>query len=349
MTSIGFIIPSKLKRGPVIFTENLVKALMDQPDITMEIFYIKEIPGAEFPIPATRLRLSNIHRLFHFDIIHSTMLIPDFLLAILPLPRSRKVSSLHNFLEADLGYTYRPRTAWLASKVWFWSLGRIGNLIFSTASMAEYYSHKTKIRNSRIIGYGIPEPLSGEIDLQDNELFSSLRARNLKIIGTVCITNKRKALDQLVMCLPALEDCAVVIIGEGPEKANLESLAEQLGVSDRFFITGFRDNSSRYNPMFDVFAMVSWSEGFGLAMLEAMACATPIVCSELPIYTESISPAQFAFFRPGDGAALVSALQRVFADPAKWASASRNLYEDRFNLPAMGKSHGEFYRDCLDR
>lgn len=347
MTSIAFIIPSKLKRGPIIFTENLIQALSQQPEIRMEVFYIKEIPGAEFPVPATRLRPSNILNLFKFDILHSTMFVPDLLLAVFPIPRRRKISSLHNFLATDLGYTYGACTAWVASKVWYWSLGRIKNLIFSSTAMANHYRSILGTMNGSVISYGIPEPTRAPIDAQDVLLFNQLRSRNLKIIGAICMVNKRKAIDQLVMCLPLLKECAVVVIGEGPEKANLENMAKRLGVADRFHVTGFRDNSSRYNAMFDLFAMVSWSEGFGLAMLEAMACSVPVVCSELPIYTESISKDEVAYFTPGDTASLARAIVQVLDDPAKWSDASRRLYQEKFNLAEMGKRHAEFYRSCL--
>ncbi|MDF5717200.1 MAG: glycosyltransferase [Rhizonema sp. NSF051] len=69
----------------------------------------------------------------------------------------------------------------------------------------------------------------------------------------------------------------VVILGEGGQRAALEKLAAELGVSDRIQLLGWVDNPRDYLPEFDIFAIPSRSEGFPLAIVEAMLAARPVV------------------------------------------------------------------------
>lgn len=158
---------------------------------------------------------------------------------------------------------------------------------------------------------------------------------------------KRKGLDQLVRALVQLTDCAVVVVGEGGEAMHLVGLANSLGVADRFTILGFRDNSSRYNCHFDLFAMVSRSEGYCLAMLEAMGCGLPLVCSRLPIYADSIPEEDLGFFELENTQSLVLAIKKVTASPASYVTSSKRLYKESFMLGVMASKHIAYYRSLM--
>jgi glycosyltransferase involved in cell wall biosynthesis len=79
------------------------------------------------------------------------------------------------------------------------------------------------------------------------------------------------------------------------------------------------------------FAFPALSEGFGLPVLEAMACGTPTVCADAGALPETAGDAAL-FFPPGDADALASALQRLQAEGPAWsaralAHASRFTWE----------------------
>ena len=75
-------------------------------------------------------------------------------------------------------------------------------------------------------------------------------------------------------------DMSLVILGEGPERANLERLARDCGVQDRVQLPGFVANPWAYFARAAVFVCSSRWEGFGNVIIEAMASGAPIVATD---------------------------------------------------------------------
>jgi glycosyltransferase involved in cell wall biosynthesis len=69
----------------------------------------------------------------------------------------------------------------------------------------------------------------------------------------------------------------LVIVGDGPERANLESLSKALKINPHVIFVGQQENPYRYYPIFDCFVISSDSEGMSVALLEALSFGLPIV------------------------------------------------------------------------
>lgn len=105
-----------------------------------------------------------------------------------------------------------------------------------------------------------------------------------KIVFTVRRLVRRVGIDLLIRSVPLLTpehgDLLLVVGGEGPLRADLEALADELGVSGRVVFTGFIGEKDLllYYRAADVMALPSVAyEGFGLVTVEAMACGIPVV------------------------------------------------------------------------
>src|SRR5690606_12782848 len=72
----------------------------------------------------------------------------------------------------------------------------------------------------------------------------------------------------------------LAIMGEGRLEASLKSLAVELGVAERVRFLGQVSNGRNYFRAFDVFALTSDHEPFGMVLLEAMAAGVPVICSD---------------------------------------------------------------------
>jgi N-acetyl-alpha-D-glucosaminyl L-malate synthase BshA len=71
----------------------------------------------------------------------------------------------------------------------------------------------------------------------------------------------------------------LLLIGDGPERKNLEELCRQLGLCDDIRFLGKQDAIEELLSVADLFILPSENESFGLAALEAMACEVPIISS----------------------------------------------------------------------
>ena len=80
----------------------------------------------------------------------------------------------------------------------------------------------------------------------------------------------------------AKTDCRLVIIGEGPERARLEALATELGVSADVELPGFRTNPYSYMARASLFVLSSRYEGLPNVLIEAQACGVPVLATDCP-------------------------------------------------------------------
>lgn len=74
----------------------------------------------------------------------------------------------------------------------------------------------------------------------------------------------------------------LLILGEGDDRENLESMIARLGLKNDVSIPGFVDNPFQYMKHASVFVLSSRWEGFGNVLVEAMACGTPVVSTDCP-------------------------------------------------------------------
>lgn len=115
----------------------------------------------------------------------------------------------------------------------------------------------------------------------------------------------------------SLPEIQLVLVGDGPERGDLERLARSLGMADRVHFLGWRDDVAAILPQLDVFALSSRHEGLPLVILEAMASARPIVTTPVGDLPRVAPEAEAALFYPiGDPAALAAHLRELARDPA---------------------------------
>jgi glycosyltransferase involved in cell wall biosynthesis len=77
-------------------------------------------------------------------------------------------------------------------------------------------------------------------------------------------------------------DLRLIVLGEGPERAALEQLADDIGISDILAMPGFVDNPFAYMRQAHLFVLSSRWEGFGLVIVEALACGCPVLSTDCP-------------------------------------------------------------------
>ena len=77
-------------------------------------------------------------------------------------------------------------------------------------------------------------------------------------------------------------DVELYILGDGPEKMNIQILAERLGIAPAVHLLGFVPNPHDFMARADLFVLTSKHEGFGNVLIEAMASGVPVVATDCP-------------------------------------------------------------------
>jgi len=101
----------------------------------------------------------------------------------------------------------------------------------------------------------------------------------------------------------------LVIVGEGPERSNLEKLRRELGLGDTVMLAGFRADVHRFYGLFDVFVLNSFAEGMSNTLLEAMSSGLPVICTPVGTATEMVADGKRGRLVPlDDDSALAGAI-----------------------------------------
>jgi teichuronic acid biosynthesis glycosyltransferase TuaC len=122
------------------------------------------------------------------------------------------------------------------------------------------------------------------------------------------------ALESLRTRYPAAR---LVVVGQGPERLNLEQRARERGVADRVTFAGAIPNEDlvRWYSAADVLVLASQREGWPNVLLEAMACGTPVVATAVGAAGEIVEGHVGLLVADRSAASLAAALNRLLADP----------------------------------
>ena len=97
-----------------------------------------------------------------------------------------------------------------------------------------------------------------------------------------------KAHDVLLRAIAQVDDVQVEILGEGEQRTALERLAVELGIRDRVHLPGWVDQPRAHLLNYDIFVLPSRSEGFPLAIVEAMLAARPVIATRVGSIAEAV-------------------------------------------------------------
>jgi len=130
-----------------------------------------------------------------------------------------------------------------------------------------------------------------------------------------------KAVDHLLRASRLLKERGVrfttVIVGDGDDKPRLEGLAAKLGLGEQVRFTGFVTEAEKVNWYRRAAVLVenSVKEGWGLIVMEANACGTPVVVSDSPgLRDSSKDGVNGLVYKYGDVPALAEKLEKLLSD-----------------------------------
>lgn len=185
--------------------------------------------------------------------------------------------------------------------------------------------------------------LRQELGLQDDRF----------LVLTMAKLMHRKGLDLLLAAFAQLADprAVLAIAGSGPEEQNLRALATQLGLGNRARFLGHRDDTGDLLAAADLFVLPSRAEGLGVAALEALAAARPVLATRVGGLAEVVVDGRCGMLvPPEDVPALAAAMQRLRDEPrlcAQLAGAGPARVDEGFRAAHMAASYERIYAGLL--
>jgi len=164
-----------------------------------------------------------------------------------------------------------------------------------------------------------------------------------------------KRIDDLIRLLATRGDIRLLVVGDGPERANLERLAEELNLLDRVFFTGSvpHEKVAAYLRASDALIVNSANETFSFSVLEGFAAGMPVVACAAGSIPELVSDGENGLLFPsGDSGALSRAITRLFSEPGlrhTLVEGGRRTLQERFQWDRLVERTEAVLREAAPR
>jgi glycosyltransferase involved in cell wall biosynthesis len=190
----------------------------------------------------------------------------------------------------------------------------------------------------------------------DSELRRSLGIpEEAPVVGTIGRLSEVKRQDVLLrgfaLVRRSVPDVHLLLVGDGPLRAELQRLASELGIGEVTHFAGYQSQPERFLALMSVFALTSRSEGMPLAVLEAWAAGVPVVASAVGGLPELIDQDRTGLLFPAlDERALAAAMERLLLDRAAavaMGDRGREWVQSQYTLERMAQRYRQHYVDLL--
>ncbi len=171
------------------------------------------------------------------------------------------------------------------------------------------------------------------------------------LLGTAARLSPEKNLKMLIEVIAACRDQGrefnLEIVGEGPQRQELETLVHQLGLNDQVRLPGNMNGLEHWYPRLDAFVLPSLTEGMPLTVLESLSCGCPVIASAagaIPELLEGLAGCRTV--RPGDAAGLTTALLELPADGLPLMAAHQRISQ-HYSGAHMATRYSGIYRSAV--
>lgn len=169
-------------------------------------------------------------------------------------------------------------------------------------------------------------------------------------IGMLARHDPAKGIDLAIRVLASLgPGYRLVVVGDGPQRAELETLVAELGLTGQVELRPFSRDARHLYPTFDVYLLSSRLEAFPVTVPEAMHAGVPVVATEVGSIREAVDHGETGLVVPvGDLDALADAIRELHDDPAQrlaMGERARAVAAHRFDVDEAVRRWVTLYRE----
>lgn len=166
--------------------------------------------------------------------------------------------------------------------------------------------------------------------------------------------NWKKGLERLIRAMTRVPQADLIIAGNDEEdhKQELQNVVYELGLADRvhFFGPVYGEEKWRLMRSASVFALPSYSENFGVAVLEALSCGCPVVITPEVGLAHAVAEAQAGIVVSGDPRQIGDAIASLILDPARrerMGEAGLRLATKEYSWAMIADQMEQLYESCV--
>ncbi len=175
------------------------------------------------------------------------------------------------------------------------------------------------------------------------------------IIATLCRLTEQKGINYLLEACSLLKEkkilCEILILGDGPERENLEKLAKRLNLPAEFKGYIPHNEVSSYLGLCDIFVLPAMGEGFGISLVEAMICKKPVIGTNSGGIPDIIKDRETGLLVPEkDPEALADAIEKLLKDEKLASRLAENGYKyviENFTSSKIADKMLDIYSEVL--
>jgi glycosyltransferase involved in cell wall biosynthesis len=299
-----------------------------------------------------------------FDVVHIHAVFSHSSLAAASICRRGNVPYIMHPLGSLAPWSLKQKRV---RKLLFWyvaarrMLKNAAAIHYTTAKERRWVEEYLGLSRGVVIPLGADERLISNATLGDEFLDQYPLLANHPYLVMLCRLHPVKGLELFIEIFLELthgdrfKGWKLVIAGDGKAEyvESLKELVRQRDGIDRVIFTGWLNDSEKAPALrgAELFAAPSQQESFGLSVVEAMACGTPVLISDQVNLAEEVESAGAGWVFSLDRAALRQALAEAMRDEeelSRRGSAGRELIRSRFTWPSIAKELTRLYQQIVN-
>jgi glycosyltransferase involved in cell wall biosynthesis len=304
-------------------------------------------------LPRTLQRLRTELALFRPDIVHAHLSHATILAAVAAM-LDRRIVIVQTRHYSD--YVARFRKRRLVADAW--AARRCDRIIAVSEAARNQLVDAEHVESPRVsvIDNGVEWDRLSTLDhAEGRRMLSALGVPPGPTIGCAATFNVRKGHTYLLQAMVRVRarhpGVQLALLGTGDDEGNTRDEVARLGLSECVHFLGYRADAHAILAGLDVYVQPSVEEGFGLALIEAMAMRRPVVATAVGGMLQTVDPNRTGLrVPPADPVALADALVALLDDPARGAELGRNASEnvrEHYSLQRMLDRYDDVYRLAL--
>lgn len=176
-----------------------------------------------------------------------------------------------------------------------------------------------------------------------------------KVIGMVARLDLQKGFEYLLQAVRELcrsfAGIRVIIAGEGPDRAAIQSMVQNFGLQSHVLLAGQRNDMPAVYAAMDIFVLPSLNEGLPMTVLEAMASARPVIATRVGAVPSVVLDGETGLLvEPRDAAGLAKAISKLLTDPdlgRRLGARAREWVRQNYTSDAMAQKYRQMYEEVL--